>query len=621
MSVRNGLSRRAFLRLSALGASALVAACAPKVVEKVVKETVVVEKAVEKVVKETVIVAGTPKVVEKVVTQVVEVAPKTAEELLPPGDRLGSPDHVKGWKTTLPDLPPRVPHTPPVVITGSRRVNLGTKFAEGDDLENNPWSRMIKALFGVEFKVAWSWATSDEAQTKYNLCMASGDLPDLLETVPMTIFPKMVEAGNLLKDLTDAYDMYASPRWKETWREWGDLPWVYTEVDGRKWGLQRTELVAQDDTCLWYHEEWLEKLGLDVPKTLDELHDVAKAIVDADIGKGAPGTTIGLLANKECLHNWYGSLDPIWGAYGLITKWSNFGWRKEKGGLSWDGIRPEVKDVLALLNQWYNDGIFRDDFFTLSTSDGTQDIDANKCGLHFTPSWGAALDAVKNDPETRWNFADIPTGPGGRKGKASVQANPFIDPFCFRKDFEHLEEWFQVANWMIELTEDPWRRFHGWEGANYEWEGDKIKSTGIGWEPWTFGPIGTRGGGGNDPLRKGRLLKYQMDEWGKVPPEKRDAQMNLFFEDPTGVQQISREAEFFLFDHRGDGIMDQFQSLPTPTMVERGSDLGKLLQETLIACFIGEKPLDAFDDFVESWKKMGGDKVTEEVNEWWASKK
>jgi len=59
------ISRREMLKgLGLAAASAALAACAPKVVEK----TVIVEKPVEKVVKETVIVEGTPKVVEKVVT-------------------------------------------------------------------------------------------------------------------------------------------------------------------------------------------------------------------------------------------------------------------------------------------------------------------------------------------------------------------------------------------------------------------------------------------------------------------------------------------------------------------------------------------------------------------------
>jgi len=87
--VKEGIvSRRRFLQLCATGVGgALVAACAPKVVEKVVKETVEVEKVVKEVVKETVIVAGTPQVVEKEVTKivketvVVEKAPEEPDEL------------------------------------------------------------------------------------------------------------------------------------------------------------------------------------------------------------------------------------------------------------------------------------------------------------------------------------------------------------------------------------------------------------------------------------------------------------------------------------------------------------------------------------------------------------
>jgi len=65
------VSRRDFVRWAAVMASSVVAAsCQPKVTEKVVQETV----EVEKIVKETVVVAGTPQVVEKVIT--VEAAAK-----------------------------------------------------------------------------------------------------------------------------------------------------------------------------------------------------------------------------------------------------------------------------------------------------------------------------------------------------------------------------------------------------------------------------------------------------------------------------------------------------------------------------------------------------------------
>ena len=73
------MSRRNVLRLFALGLGySALAACAPKVVEvtKIVEKEKIVEKPVEKVVKETVVVEGTPKVVEKLIT----VAPTKAPE-------------------------------------------------------------------------------------------------------------------------------------------------------------------------------------------------------------------------------------------------------------------------------------------------------------------------------------------------------------------------------------------------------------------------------------------------------------------------------------------------------------------------------------------------------------
>ncbi|HUT15692.1 MAG TPA: hypothetical protein VMY98_05550, partial [Anaerolineae bacterium] len=74
------ISRRELLRYVGLGGSAaLLAACQPKVVEKIVKETVLQEKVVKEVVKETVMVAGTPKVVEREVTRVVAATPAPEE--------------------------------------------------------------------------------------------------------------------------------------------------------------------------------------------------------------------------------------------------------------------------------------------------------------------------------------------------------------------------------------------------------------------------------------------------------------------------------------------------------------------------------------------------------------
>ena len=81
-----------------------------------------------------------------------------------------------------------------------------------------------------------------------------------------------------------------------------------------------------------------------------------------------------------------------------------------------------------------------------------------------------------------------------------------------------------------------------------------------------------------------------------------------------------KEALLFILDTAEQGKINAFQSLPTPTMIERNSDLNKLQDETILGIIIGDKPMSAFDEFVSQWKSQGGDQVTQEVNEWWATK-
>ncbi len=592
MTKRTTLSRRHFLKLSGtVGTTALIAACAP---------------------------GGAPEAASSGEDSAAmsQSATQSIPELLG-ADMPGSPDHPNGWTTVLPDLPEGLPPAPgqePIEISITRRVDSQTAFGEGDSLESNPWSRMIEKLFGVKLTVAWSWSAGDEQTTKYNLAMASGDIPDYLETVPSSIFLKMVEA-NLLEDITDAFTMYASQRWQDTWAQYGDLPWIYSSVNGRKYGLPFVSQLAQNDHILWYRKDWFDKLGLSVPQTLDELRDTALAVVEADIGKGAPGTTVGLLANSSYGANWFGSIDPIWAPYGVMPhQWSDLG-----GELVYDSIREEMREPLELLSQWYQDGVFRKDFFTFSTSDSIQDVASSQCGIHYTPSWGAWLDTVRNDPETVWAFADNPAGPNGARARSSASSF-YPSPFCFRKGMEHVEEIFKITNFMQELSEEHDRRFHGWEGYDYAFQEDgSVATTNIFWKFSAIGPIGTRGSGNIDPANRANEVRYQL-EWADIPVEERDAYQTLSLEDPTGVTITGKEALLFILDTAEQGKINAFQSLPTPTMIERNSDLNKLQDETILGIIIGDKPMSAFDEFVGQWKSQGGDQITQEVNEWWAAK-
>ena len=62
-------------------------------------------------------------------------------------------------------------------------------------------------------------------------------------------------------------------------------------------------------------------------------------------------------------------------------------------------------------------------------------------------------------------------------------------------------------------------------------------------------------------------------------------------------------------------VQSAFYGSPTPTMVSRQSTLETQEIETFTRIIQGSS-LDEFDAFVESWKSLGGDDITAEVNEW-----
>ena len=277
-------------------------------------------------------------------------------ELLP-----GSPNHPRGWTTTLPPIPDGMPVDPPVTITGSRRGPW--EFADGDDIENSPFTRLNAAVTGIHWKLAFNWTDNEgEVLQKYNLAIASNELPDFMETVPLQVYSELLE-NDLVEDITEVWDAVAHDVWLKGAMSFGDgIAWRLAEVNGRKMGIPYIEQAAQNDKVLWIRQDWLDAVGMDVPTTVEETHAVASAFKEADMGQGGPGSTLGIIANRQ-LNTWYCSLDPIFGAWGVMpTFWTP----DANGDLQYDSVRPEIKEALGTLRQWYAEGLLAQDFFTFA---------------------------------------------------------------------------------------------------------------------------------------------------------------------------------------------------------------------------------------------------------------
>jgi putative aldouronate transport system substrate-binding protein len=60
----------------------------------------------------------------------------------------------------------------------------------------------------------------------------------------------------------------------------------------------------------------------------------------------------------------------------------------------------------------------------------------------------------------------------------------------------------------------------------------------------------------------------------------------------------------------------EFYGAATPTMTEKQSSLDKMMLETFTKIIMGSASIDEFTTFVDNWRKLGGDAIIKEVNDW-----
>ena len=212
---------------------------------------------------------------------------------------------------------------------------------------------------------------------KYNLASASGDIPDFLETVPETIFLKMVRGratGRPHRCLRPVRQPALEDHLARVRRPALDL----VQGDGRIYGISRVEDLAHNDCVMWYRQDWFDKAGQ------ARAHDLRGGprcwrwplprATMAWAPRARPSACCGATP----------SMPPgtaAWTFSGAATAYLPHHWQPEGDKLMYGATRPEMKEALAVLAQWYKDGVFAKDFYTYDTSKAMQNVAANLDGL------------------------------------------------------------------------------------------------------------------------------------------------------------------------------------------------------------------------------------------------
>ncbi|MFD2611326.1 ABC transporter substrate-binding protein [Paenibacillus gansuensis] len=506
----------------------------------------------------------------------------------------------------------------PVTMTTVSSVNSTFKFKNGETIENNIHSRWVKERLGIDLK--YNWVTSDDQfKTKVRLDMSSGQkMPDIIFVTDPQLLTDLVDSG-MYKEVSEDFEKYASPEVKKIYED--PQLWAQVTKDGRRYGIPQLTVAYNNDPVLWVREDFLKEKNLPEPKTLDELEKVMEAMKGTQVGN--PPLALSFKDAGMPFVQWRGDTSWVFGAYGVIPHYWNK-WNGEQ--LEYGSIQPQVKDGLARLADWYKKGYISADVGMVEVSKSDDTYKTNKSGLMAGPYFqanSARNFLQRNFPETKTKPLPVPAGPDGKIGRrySPVQTGAFL----ISKDFKNPEAFFLYLNTMYVVGNPPkGHEFEkGWkEGYDYVTKADgtvsyveadfpdklKVNATKyfIGHQPFV------------DPqMLFNTLLKFYNGEKPSTPYEDM-MYNNIPVEERANPKSVMEwQAAKIVMDQKDKAIQNLFLGGQTETMKSKWEALLKLETETFLKIVYGKAPIDEFDNFVKSWKSLGGDKITEEVNEWY----
>ncbi|RUS46578.1 extracellular solute-binding protein [Cohnella sp. AR92] len=520
------------------------------------------------------------------------------------------------------ESPYKEKYDPPVTITTVWGVDPALKFKNGETIENNVATKWALDTLGIKIDSLWSVTDSNNAfVTKMRLAMSSNQkLPDVVTIGTGGDYDQLaqdlIDTG-AYREVGSLFDEYASDKWKAA-MELDPNVWNPYIRDGKKIGIPVLDYAYNHDYLLWIRQDWLDKLQLEGPKTMDDLEKIMDAFKNNNPDGLKPDKVTPLsIGFKMTMNTWMGDPSWVFGAYGTIPGQWNVG---ADGNLEWGSINSGSKQALEKLKEWRDKGYIPSEAALWDENKTAEPAVAGTAGIIPGPYWMSGwplLDTAKNVPTAVWKPYAIPTGPDGKAGRHGTNFTSGVT--LINKDFKHPEALFTYQNYLFENLADP-APGSQWDVGVFKGYDYDLDASG---NPLYIDQIP----GGDVNINRYWLVK----DGARIPDAQMKALMNLA-DGKEATSRLEKEvknnygpetpaAAKVLLSQPNISFTDMFTGPATPTMKSKQDYLKKIELETFNQIIYGKKDSSAFDKFVADWKAAGGDKMTQEVNEWYQTTK
>lgn len=475
--------------------------------------------------------------------------------------------------------------------TGSENQKAGSNNAAADDLsekmtitwmarsfqgggwpDDNPIIQALNKKFNVDIKMQWVPAAN--YKEKLNVLAASNDFPDIF-LVLNPEFNKWKKQG-LFLDLQPMLNQY--PNLAQIPKE----PLYALNPKGKLLGLPY--YITENRDTLSVREDWLKKLGLSAPKTIDEFYEVAKAFALKDPDGNGKQDTTGFSLYYDTTNNSIRDVEFIMAGFGLYNQWADVNGKL----VPYQTQVTEWKNFLTFMNKAYSEGVLDKDFAVNKIRSTVDKFESNKVGFaYLNPNdWkNHQASITKLVPDAVVKPLDPPKGPTGKTGTANLDIldknviNSKIDPKKQQRILKILDYFLSPEG--SDFIKNGIEGVHYQKGADGKFEkleaADKDRQNLF--NNWVFRPF--------DP-------GIQMYKW----------------EDPTYHQMIK---DMFAQNDKHTW-KNKAAGLESETLTKSGANLNLKWWETVSKIIMGREPISAIEKASADWLAGGGNKIIEELN-------
>lgn len=495
-------------------------------------------------------------------------------------------------------------------MTSTNNSNLPS----GDTYEDNVYTRYLKEMLNIQ-----NIDVFEEDSVTYHdivdMAIAEKNLPDVMLVQGLDNLQTLVE-NDMIEDLTEVYENCASERIKNVYASYDESVLGNVTFDGKLMALPETN-ISDGPQLLWLRKDWMDKLGLSEPKTLEDAEYIIEQFVIQDPGGNGEGNTIGLACENEICgemgYNYEYHLDILFAAYDSYPQQ----WMKDgEGNLYYGGVQLQTKEALAKAKEWYERGILDKQFLMRTNNNIADTIIEGKCGAFFGPWWAPnnpLMEAVQESSEAEWKPYLLTNTEDGKTRYA--QQNISTQYVVVRKGYEHPEVIMKMVSVLFDYV-----RYTDIDNEDfihyYQWNVDPTArpiyinvdySNALNrcYNNLTSALNGEREVDSMELLEQSYYqycMKYEND------PQNASLEEWAAYTSRIIACEILTEADANIEE------IKTYYFAETDTMRSVWWKLKEMQKQAYLEIITGQKPLDYFDTFVEQWYETGGRQIVEEVN-------